>query len=114
MSSSPMYCVDVLFEGSKTFWKFRATVDIVVVEHVDEDVIETIIHNPANDYEFPRLYASTVKVAEAMDKEEFDENLKFMIQVCERKEKPYDEKKLAHNVRADLMSLIIVNNNPIF
>jgi hypothetical protein len=46
----------VLFEGTKTFWKTKNSVNLTIVEHHGHDVIEVVAYEPTLQVEAPRLY----------------------------------------------------------
>jgi hypothetical protein len=46
----------ISFEGTKTFWKTKNSVNLTIVEHHGHDVIEVIAYEPTLQVEAPRLY----------------------------------------------------------
>ena len=63
----------LLFDGSKTFWKTRSNLRILIVKHAEVHCLEVISYDPADAIEFPRIYldAEMIKsklVPEIIDK----------------------------------------------
>jgi hypothetical protein len=59
----------VLFEGTKTFWKTKNSVNLTIVEHHGHDVIEVIAYEPALRVEAPRLYFEIGRIIPFLDQE---------------------------------------------
>jgi hypothetical protein len=51
-----------LYEGSKTLWKQNVTLEINIILHENDQILELIIFNPQLNIESPRLYVSYNKV----------------------------------------------------
>jgi hypothetical protein len=66
----------VLFEGTKTFWKTKSSVNLTIVEHHGHDVIEIVAYEPAMHVEAPRLYLEIGRIIPLLDQEAglLDEN----------------------------------------
>jgi hypothetical protein len=66
----------VLFEGTKTFWKTKSSVNLTIVEHHGHDVIEVVAYEPAMHVEAPRLYLEIGRIIPLLDQEAglLDEN----------------------------------------
>ena len=59
----------VVYQGSKYFWKTRNTIDVILVKHKIENVIEVIAYEPALDVEAPRLYMDSKILSFKLDQE---------------------------------------------
>jgi hypothetical protein len=66
----------VLFEGTKTYWKTKNSVNLTIVEHHGHDVIEVVAYESAMDVEAPRLYLEVGRIIPFLEHEEesLDEN----------------------------------------
>jgi hypothetical protein len=66
----------VLFEGTKTFWKTKNSVNLTIVEHHGHDVIEIVTYEPTLQVEAPRLYLEVRRVIPLLeqDKDLLNEN----------------------------------------
>ena len=47
---------EILFEGRKTFWKTKSTVNILLVKHHLWDIVEVVAFDPVSEIEAPRIY----------------------------------------------------------
>jgi hypothetical protein len=59
----------VLFEGTKTFWKTKNSVNLTIVEHHGHDVIEVIAYEPTLQVEAPRLYLEIGRIIPFLEQE---------------------------------------------
>jgi hypothetical protein len=59
----------VLFEGTKTFWKTRSSVNVTIVEHHGHDVVEVVAYEPTLQVEAPRLYLEIGRVISFLEQE---------------------------------------------
>jgi hypothetical protein len=66
----------VLFEGTKTYWKTKNSVNLTIVEHHGHDVIEVVAYESAMDVEAPRLYLEVGRIIPFLEHEgeSLDEN----------------------------------------
>jgi hypothetical protein len=53
----------ILMEGSKTFWRSRICLDIIIVSHPGQKCIELVAYNAIIGVEAPRIYISSVLLA---------------------------------------------------
>ncbi len=49
-------CGELLLEGSKTFWKTKNTVEVIILEHKYCETLEVIAYEPTFEVEAPRIY----------------------------------------------------------
>ncbi len=61
--------VTVLLDGSKTFWKTRSYLKIIIVNHPKNNCLEIIAYDPADGIEFPRIYLDSLLVITKLDKD---------------------------------------------
>eukprot|EP01032_Pedospumella_encystans_P025821 gene25821-29172_t len=59
----------VIYQGSKYFWKTRNSIDVIIVKHKIENVLEIIAYEPALDVEAPRLHLDTKILSSKLDRE---------------------------------------------
>ena len=59
----------IVYQGSKYFWKTRNTIDVILVKHKIENVLEVIAYEPALDVEAPRLYLDSKMLDSKLDQE---------------------------------------------
>ncbi len=59
----------VIYQGSKYFWKTRNSIDVIVVSHKIEQVIEVIAYEPGLDVEAPRIYLDSKGLLCKLDQE---------------------------------------------
>ncbi len=59
----------VIYQGSKYFWKTRNSIDVIVVSHKIEQVIEVIAYEPGLDVEAPRVYLNSKVLLSKLDQE---------------------------------------------
>jgi hypothetical protein len=60
---------EVLFEGTKTFWKTKNSVNLTIVEHHGHDVIEVVAYEPTLQVEAPRLYLEIGRIIPFLEQE---------------------------------------------
>jgi hypothetical protein len=59
----------VLFEGTKTFWKTKNSVNLTIVEHHGHDLIEVVTYEPTLQVEAPRLYLEIGRIIPFLEQE---------------------------------------------
>jgi hypothetical protein len=59
----------ILFEGTKTFWKTKNSVNLTIVEHHGHDVVEVIACEPMLEVEAPRLYLEIGRIIPFLEHE---------------------------------------------
>jgi hypothetical protein len=69
---------EVLMDGSKTFWRDRVCLDILIVSHPGQKCIEVAAYNAVIGVEAPRIYISSEVLAAKINSNrmEFEEKLK--------------------------------------
>jgi hypothetical protein len=80
---------DVLFDGSKSFWKTRSNLDILVASHKKQMCIELVAYNAEIGVEAPRLYMSTMLLSTKIN----PQGEEFMNKVAAKKEALARQKK---------------------
>ncbi len=85
---TPTSGVELFLESSKSYWKVRANVDILIVCHVAAQCIEIVMFDPERNLEANRLYLNSVLLAGKVDQKELQTKL------TEKKESYTRQKKL--------------------
>lgn len=83
----PTAGLEVIYEGSKTFWKTRTTVDILIVSHPKQNCFELIAYNAEKGNEAPRVYVNAILLSTKLDQNE------IKLKVEEKKESSIRQKK---------------------
>jgi hypothetical protein len=65
----------ILHKGSKTFWKTRTNLDVVIVHHLKHDCLELIAYNSPTESEAPRLYLKYSEVLVKLNLRDINEQL---------------------------------------
>jgi hypothetical protein len=96
---------EVLMEGSKSFWKLRLSLDILIISHPGQKCIELVAYNTEIGVEAPRIYISSVLLATKInpDKEDFEEKLKTAQEVFLRQKKTCTDADLRKQVYNELV-----------
>lgn len=68
---------EVIYEGSKFFWRTRNTVDIVVVLHAELQILEIVAYEPNLDVEAPRIYLNRNILDSMLDQNEINAKIRF-------------------------------------
>ena len=102
---TPTTGVEVLLECSKSYWKVRANIDVLIVCHTASQCIEIIMFDPERNLEANRLYLNSVLLAGKVDQKEIQAKL------AEKKESYTRQKKLfsAPQVTKELMTQAMLN-----
>lgn len=66
---------EVIKEGTKSFWKTKSTIEILLVEHKDCDILEVVSFDPITSQEAPRVYVPRSKVLSFISEEEIQYRL---------------------------------------
>lgn len=96
---------DILFDGSKSYWKTRSNLDILVASHKKQLCIEVVSYNAEIGVEAPRLYMSSMLLATKINpqSEEFATKLSNKKEVFNRQKKSYSVPELTKEVYNDLI-----------
>ena len=62
------------FDGTKAFWRARATIDVVIALHIHHDTIEIVPYNATFGLKAPRIYLRFSAVKSCIDPYEFNTN----------------------------------------
>ena len=68
---------ELVFEGSKFFWRTRNNIDVSIVSHIDSATIEVIAYEPSIDVEAERIYLSLHVVNSKLNQDEIEAKFSF-------------------------------------
>lgn len=68
-----------IFDGVKFFWRTRTTIDILIVKHLAQNVIEIITYEPIIDKEADRIYIDAEVLSARIDTSVVDEQVSFAL-----------------------------------
>jgi hypothetical protein len=97
---TPTNGVELYFEGSKSYWKLRANIDILIVCHTANHCVEVVVFDPERNIEGNRLYLNSILLASKVDQQELQTKLN------EKKETLIRQKKV-FNVTILMKELLI-------
>ncbi len=87
MSKMPVIIKDsvLLLDGSKTFWKTRDYLKILIVNHPHLSCLEIICYDPAVGKEYPRIYLDSKMIEGKLDQEIMEETYAAKKEALNRK-----------------------------
>lgn len=88
---------DLVFKGTKTFWKTRVNLDLVIVYHPKSHCIELISHHPDVGREC-RLYLSSTGLLSKLDHHDLQLRLGEKKEVFIKQKKPVNNQQLIKEV----------------
>ncbi len=68
---------NVVYQGSKLFWRTRNTIDVAIVEHSGCDITEIIAYEPSINVEAERIYLNFKILRTKLDQVEIDSKFSF-------------------------------------
>jgi hypothetical protein len=94
----------VLMDGSKTFWRERVCLDILIVSHPGQKCYELVAYNAVIGVEAPRIYISSVVLAAKINAaKEFEEKLSAQKEALLRQKKTCNVAYLRKQVYDELV-----------
>lgn len=97
MQFPPVHGTDTIFEGTKTFWKTRVNLDLVIAYHAKSHCIEVIAHHPELGREC-RLHLSSILVLSKMDQNDLSLRIGEKKEVFIKQKKPVNVQQLTKEV----------------
>lgn len=94
----------VIFECTKFFWRTKCTIDITVVEHVDDDTIEVICYERTTCQYASRLYLNRTLIVAKLNTDVIQEKLDLLKEYALRKREVFAEEKWSVVVLGEVMS----------
>jgi hypothetical protein len=92
---------DVQYQGSKSFWKTRTNIDLLIVNHTKYNCLELICYDPEKGVEAPRIYLSNSLLISKVDLAEIKQRLEERTEASLRQKKtisiPDTQKELVVN-----------------
>lgn len=107
--SGPINSLEIFYDDSKSYWKARATLDIVIALHVRQQVFEVVIYNPELDSEAPRIYLGFKNILKHIDQGEVDRNVTEKKEIFLRLKKPFNPLTITKEVLDNLMLSYIMS-----
>jgi len=86
--------VETIFEGSKTYWKSRTNLEIVMICHTKYHTIEVLVFHPDIGKESPRLYLNSLLLAGKIDQNDLQQKLAEKKEAIIRQRKPVNAQQL--------------------
>lgn len=106
MSEPPT--TEVIYQGTKSYWRTRTTIDLMVVHHLGHNVLEVVTYEPSIDREAPRIYLDNTVLDSKIDQTEIEEKLKAAKEpILRRREVPDNEKLLKQIVNSTKVAYIL-------
>jgi len=68
---------NVVYQGSKLFWRTRHTIDVTIVQHIQSDITEIIAFKPAINVEAKRIYLNSSILRTKLDQVGIDSKFSF-------------------------------------
>ncbi len=100
----------VVLDSSKTFWKTRAQLKIVVVFHKLLSCLEVVTFDPACGVDYQRIYVDHKKILTKLNQESIRTSLAEKQEACDRSKKPMGNKEEVLTViRNNLIGKYIVD-----
>lgn len=96
---------EVLFDGSKSFWKTRTNLDILIASHKKQMCIEVVAYNAEVGVEAPRLYLSTMLLSTKINpqSEEFQGKVSTKKEALTRQKKTINSAEITKEVYNEMM-----------
>jgi hypothetical protein len=95
--------IDIIFEGPKSYWKARVTLEIILVHHTHQQCLEVIVFHPDKNIEAPRIYINTSIVLGKLDKAELQKKVASKKETLTRSKKPFNQTMLMKEVTKDIL-----------
>jgi hypothetical protein len=100
--------MEVQYEGSKSFWKSRTNLDILIVSHPKNNCLE-IIGYDANKGVESRTYANAALLSTKLDQNEIREKVEEKKELYNRQKKPVNAAQLQKEVVVNAMNQYIIS-----
>lgn len=100
--------VSVIFDGAKSFWKTRTNLDVLIVEHSKQLCYELIVYNATIGVEAPRIYLSSLLLAQKIDQAELQARVADKKEALTRAKKTFNAAELSKEVAYGLISQYIL------
>lgn len=98
--------IDILYEGTKNYWRTRTMIDIIIAHHIYHHSIEIIAYSPELDMEANRIYIDYENLIKNLNKSYVEDKLSEEIEILLRQKIKYCRKDVVTKVN----NSIIANN----
>lgn len=95
MTTSPL--TEVIFEGVKTFWKTKSSLDVLIIHHHFWDAIEVLAFDPAIDCQAPRIYLSYSDILAKIHSKKHKYSLDFSMFYVDKVQQKHDVSSFLFN-----------------
>jgi hypothetical protein len=95
--------VTVLLDGSKTFWKTRSYLKIIIAKHSKQNCLEIIAYDPADGIEFPRIYLDSLLVISKLDKDAIEKAYAAKKEALIRSKIKKNREEILDEIRVQMM-----------
>jgi hypothetical protein len=92
----------VLLEGSKTFWKTRSYLKVIIVIHFKQAILEMIAYDPADGVEFPRIYLDSQLINSKLDPTIIETTYSTKVELFIRQKVKKERAELLKEIRLQL------------
>ena len=101
--SSVLFTIDetqssLTYQGSKTDWRTRANLELLLIEHHSFKCMEFICYNSTVSIESPRLYLNIELLFTKFNPDEFEEAMRLKKEIFLRQKKTPDIKVLTEEL----------------
>lgn len=101
----------VLYEGTKFFWRDKATLDILLIQHDGFDnIIEAIVYCSRIDREAPRLYILRDQLQSRIDVHLIEEKVRATKEKITRRHENANSDEIRHDILENLLLDYIVDH----
>ena len=94
--------IKVLFDGTKTFWRARANIDVAIILHVPHNTVEIVAFNAVLGLKAPRLYLNFSAIKSHLDPYEFNDRLTHLKEDSLRRKKHVNLKDATIKISEDM------------
>lgn len=99
----------MIYEGSKTFWRHRLTLDLYIVYHKMFHILEIISFHSQESFEAPRIYVPYPFVVNKLDSIELRDKIHHRKEYFHRKKNTVDERTIFDEVVEDMITHLITS-----
>ena len=110
MSLPEQQTLVVLFDGSKTFWKTRSDLRILIIKHVPFNCLEIISYDPVDGIEFPRFYLDSTIINSKFNVEAVEKSYTEQKEVSIRQKKiTKDKNEMISTIRNQMITQFVLS-----
>ncbi len=99
----PTQGVEIYFEGVKSLWKLRTSLDVLIACHPKSLCLEIIAYHPEKCVVAPRLYVSSVLLSTKIDQNDLQQRVSEKKEALIRQKKPFNQAQISKEIYATAM-----------